>query len=106
MELADTCELALSGGEQKLEEAADHRQKLLVEMIDQGLEVPKECAVCQKLVDAHKASVIPQGSKSRIVVASCCHLFHKGCLRTLHSCALCPVCREPLLLLLQTVKRT
>lgn len=101
--LADNCELSPSGGKQELEDAAEYRQKLFVEMIDQSKSVLKQCAVCCKSIQAHKASDTSKGHKSKVVVGICCHLFHKGCLETLHEHKLCPICSDPLMLLIRMV---
>lgn len=102
--LADNCELAPSGGKQLLEQAAVYRQKLFAEMVAQKLTVPKRCAECHKKTHAHKASEAKGGQNSKIVAASCGHLFHKGCLQTLYEESGCPTCAEPLLVLIRTVK--
>ncbi len=102
--LADNCELAPSGRDHMLEKAAEYRQKLFVEMIDQGLDVPRRCSVCHQPINAHRASGTGERRSSRVLVASCCHLFHMGCLQSMHEHEGCPICTQPLLLLIRTIK--
>ena len=84
-----------------LEKAAELR--LFVEMMDQGLRAHKQYAVCRKAINARKASVIRERQSSKVLVASCCHLFHKGCLQAMHESEGCPICSQ-LLLSIRTVK--
>lgn len=102
--LADNCELASFGGDEMLERAAEFRQELFVEMIDQNVDVPKRCAVCRKKMNGHKASLNEAGQKAKIMVAACGHLCHSGCLQRLQEDEGCPICREPLMLLLRAIK--
>ena len=80
-----------------LEKAAEYRQELFVEMINQNVDVPVKCAVCRKKMNGHKASVAQAGQKAKIVVAVCGHLLHKGCLQRMQDNEGCPICNEPLL---------
>lgn len=102
--LADSCELASAGGKEVLERAADYRQELFVEMIDQNVDVHMHCAVCRKKVSGHKASLKDAGHKVKIMALACGHLSHKGCLQRLQNHEGCPVCRKPSLLLLRVLK--
>lgn len=102
--LADNCERASFGEGEMLERAADYRQELFVEMIDQNVGVPKHCSVCCKKMNGHMASSNEGGQKAKIMVAACGHLCHKGCLQRFQQHEGCPVCQEPLMLLIRAVK--
>ena len=87
-----------------LEKAAEYRQELFVEMIDQNVDVPKRCAVRGKKMNGHKASLNEGGQKAKIMDAACGHLCHKGCLQRLQEQEGCPGCQKPLMLLIRAVK--
>ena len=87
-----------------LERAADYRQELFVEMIDQNVDVLLHCAVCRKKISGHKASLKDAGQKAKIIALACGHLSHKGCLQRLQHHEGCPVCWKPSLLLLRALK--
>jgi hypothetical protein len=90
--LANNCELQPLVRDLTLKsQAAEYRQQLFVEMINEGEPIPKKCAVCQKNMNAHKPS-LPEPMQSRIVVSYCFHLFHKTCLQSLGAEVICPVC--------------
>ena len=96
--------MASFGGDEMLERAAEFRQELFVEMIDQNVDVPKRCAVCRKKINGHKASSNEAGQKAKIMVTGCGHLCHKGCLQRLQEHAGCPVCQAPLIVSLRAIK--
>lgn len=86
--LANNCELQPIVRDSTLRiQAAEYRQQLFVEMINEGEPIPTECAVCQKKMNAHKPS-----TEYRIVVAQCFHVFHQTCLQSHGAGAICPVC--------------
>ena len=93
--LANNCELQPHARDPTLKtQAAEYRQQLFVEMINEGEPIHKNCAVCQKNMNAHKPS-LPEPVGSRIVVSQCFHLFHQTCLQSLQPVVaggICPVC--------------
>jgi len=93
--LANNCELQPLVRDPTLNiQAAEYRQQLFVEMINEGEPIHKKCAVCQKNMNAHKPS-LPESMGSRIVVSQCFHLFHQTCLQSLKAVVaggICPVC--------------
>ena len=81
--LANNCELQPHVRNPTLKiQAAEHRQQLFVEMINEGEPIHKNCAVCQKDMSAHKPSS-PEPMQFSIVVSYCFHLFQKTCLQSL-----------------------
>ena len=95
--LANNCELQPFVLDSSLpHQAAEYRQQLFVEMINEGEPVPRKCAVCNKKVNAHKPSALPEVPKAKVMVSMCYHLFHQGCLQTLDDHAICPLCSKPI----------
>ncbi len=93
--LANNCEVQPHVRDPTLEiQAAEYRQQLFVEMINEGEPIHKNCAVCQKDMNAHKPSS-PEPMQFSIVVSYCFHLFHKTCLQSLGAEAMCPMCPRP-----------
>ncbi|DBA72206.1 TPA: hypothetical protein ACH3X2_010603 [Trebouxia sp. C0005] len=92
--LANNCELQPHVRDATLKvQAAEYRQQLFVEMINEGKPIHKKCAVCQKNMNAHKPSS-PEPMQSSTVVSYCFHLFHKTCLQSLGAEAICPICPQ------------
>ena len=90
--LANNCELQPHVRNPTLKiQAAEYRQQLFVEMINEGDLIHKKCAVCQKELNAHKPAS-PKPMQSSIVVSYCFHLFHETCLQSLGAEAICPMC--------------
>ena len=88
--LANDCELQPIVRDPTLHiQAAEYRQQLFVEMINEGESIHNTCVVCQKNMDAHKPS-LPESTESRIVVSQCFHMFHQTCLQPLGAMAACP----------------
>ena len=95
--LANSCELESSGRDSSLlEQAAEYRQQLFVEMINQDIKIPLECARCNTALLAHKPSEMLQGSKSQMLVAPCCHMYHRGCLQEIDEDDGCAACFQQL----------
>lgn len=93
MSLANNCELQASDTDFSLrEKAAGFRQELLVEMVNQEKEVTRKCAACDEVINAHNPSQPHQGDDMKILVAPCCHLYHKGCLKALVESEGCAEC--------------
>jgi len=93
MSLANNCELQASDADFSLrEKAAGFRQELLVEMVNQEKEVTRKCAACDEVINAHNPSQPHQGDDMKILVAPCCHLYHKGCLKALVEAEGCAEC--------------
>lgn len=95
--LANNCELQASDADFSLrEKAAGFRQELLVEMVNQEKEVLRKCAACQEVINAHNPTQPHQGDDMKILVAPCCHLYHKGCLKVLVEAEGCAECATAL----------
>ena len=95
--LANNCELQPFVRDANLpHQAAEYRQQLFVEMINEGELVPKKCAVCNDDMNAHKPSALPDMPKAKVMVSLCLHLFHQGCMQTLGEFAACPLCSKPI----------
>ena len=105
--LANNCELESSGRDSSLlEQAAEYRQQLFVEMINQDIKIPLECARCNTTLFAHKPSATLQGSKSQILVAPCCHMYHRDCLQEIDEDDGCAACFQQLGLAKRTMTRS
>ena len=105
MRLANNCELQASDADFSLRErAAGFWQELLVEMVNLEKEVSRKCAACQEVIDAHNPSQPHQGDDMKILVAPCCHLYHKGCLKALVEAEGCAECASGLGLCARTLQ--
>lgn len=105
MRLANNCELQASDEDFSLRKrAAEFRQELLVEMVNQEREVLRRCAACQEVINAHNPSQPHQGDDMKILVAPCCHLYHKGCLKALVEAEGCAECASALGLSARTLQ--
>ncbi|DBB04787.1 TPA: hypothetical protein ACH3X3_010083 [Trebouxia sp. C0006] len=90
--LANNCELQPIVRDPTLQiQAAEYRQQLFVEMINEGEPIHNKMCCLPKKMDAHKPS-LPESTESRIVVSQCFHMFHQTCLQSLGAMAACPVC--------------
>ena len=95
--LANNCELEAAEGDSSLrEQAAEYRQQLFVEMIDQDVKVPVVCAGCNQVLHAHEPSECYKGSKVKMLVTPCFHLYHKGCLQEIDEDDGCVSCHQQL----------
>jgi hypothetical protein len=105
MRLANNCELQASDADFSLRErAAGFWQELLVEMVNLEKEVSRKCAACQEVINAHNPSQPHQGDDMKILVAPCCHLYHKGCLKALVEAEGCAECASGLGLSARTLR--
>ena len=70
--LANNCELQPFVLDSSLpHQAAEYRQQLFVEMINEGEPVPRKCAVCNKKMNPHKPSALPEVPKAKVMVSMC-----------------------------------
>ncbi len=105
LRLANSCELQASDADLSLREnAAGFQQELLVEMVNLEKEVSRKCAACQEVINAHNPSQPHQGDDMKIMVAPCCHLYHKGCLKALVEAEGCAECASGLGLSARTLQ--
>ncbi len=106
LRLANKCELQASDADFSLrEKAAGLRQELLVEMVNQEKEVSRKYAACQEVINAHNPSQPHQGDDDmKILVAPCCHLYHKRCLKALVEAEGCAECASGLGLSARTLQ--